>query len=97
MSSLGLRGIIWDTTPGTWQEVILKKKMKSAFVDAVYKCIPKNRTGNNWIKGRTWLKCYCINRYLYHIKETLPKNSEVPQKQWDALHDAIYKHLYNCN
>lgn len=95
-SSTGLRGLIWDKTPESWQKVILKEKCKSDYIEAVYAAIPKKKRGNNWKVGKTWLACHGILHYKYHLTFTVTPNSKKPKTFWENIILKIDAYESNC-
>lgn len=95
-SSLGLRGLIWDKTPESWQKAITRHRVKSDFVESVYTAIPKKKRGNNWKIGKNWLSCHGILQYKYHLTLTVAPNSKKPKTFWQQLIHEIEFYEFNC-
>lgn len=94
-SSSGLRGMIWDQIPESWKFVLTKHHAKTEFVEAVYKSIPKNRKGNHWMYGKTYLRCHGILTQKYHMLYTVYPNSKKPKAFWQQIKDEIETYEFN--
>jgi hypothetical protein len=96
-SSIGLRGLIWDKTPESWQTVILREKCKNDYIEAVYAAIPKKKRGNNWKAGKTWLTCHGILCQKYQLTYTVAAYSKKPKEFWQDIINKIDAYELNCN
>ena len=95
-SSLGLRGLIWDKTPESWQKVILEHRIKTDYVEAIYRAIPRCKRGNNWKIGKRWLSCHGILEYKYHLTFTVAPNSKRTVAFWKEIINEIEAYESNC-